>query len=47
MKRKENIIDALASHMRDETVSEEEIIELISKNVNDLDMGDEKKRTLL
>ena len=47
MKRKKNIIDELAIRMGFEEVPDEEIIGLISKNVQDLETGDRAGGTLL
>ena len=47
MKRKKNIIDDLAIRMSFEEVPDEDIIALISVNVQDLEMGDRAGATLL
>jgi len=47
MKRKKNIIDDLSIRMRLEEVADEELIVLISEQVQDLEMGDRDGRTLL
>ena len=47
MRRKKNIIDDIALRMRFEEVTDDEIITLISENVQDLEMGDRAGATLL
>ena len=47
MKRKKNIIDELSIRMRFEEVADEEIVSLISENVQDIEMGDRAGATLL
>ena len=47
MRRKKNIIDDIALRMRFEETTDDEIITLISENVQDLEMGDCTGATLL
>lgn len=47
MRRKKNIIDDIALRMRFEEITDDEIITLISENVQDLEMGDREGATLL
>ena len=47
MRKKKNIIDELSIHMRLEKTTDDEMLALISENVQDLEMGDRAGATLL